>query len=379
MSVEIKEVKGLKDLRKFVKFPFELYKNHPYWIPPLIKGELNALQPETNPSLEHCEWKYLLAYKDGKIAGRIAGIINNRFIELWEKKYTRFCWFDFIDDQEVSKNLISAIEEWARSKGMEKILGPMGFTTFEKQGILIDGFNHMPTFSSAYNHKYYPVHLENAGYIKDIDYVEYEVKTPSAIPEKAIKIRDLIMRRYNLTSLKVKNKKDLLPYSKQFFEVINAAYEPLFGFVKLTEKQIDFLVKKYFSFINPDYVTAVLNENDKLVGFQISIPSLSGAFRKAKGRLYPFGFIHFLRAMKNPERIDIMLVAVHPDYQNKGVNSIFMTDLTQICIEKGIKFAESNGEMEENEKVQSFWRYYDSNQYKRNRIYYKILCNYLLG
>ena len=373
MAIELKEVDGLKDLKKFVKFPFDLYKNNHFWIPPLIKGELNTLQPKYNPSLEHCEWKYLLAYKNGKIAGRIAGIINHRFIEKWEKKYARFCWFDFIDDPEVSKKLVMAIEDWAKQKGMEKIVGPMGFTTFERQGILYKGFNKMPTFASTYNYEYYPQHLEKLGYEKDIDYVEYEVNTPSEIPEKALKIRDLIIRRYNLKYLKAKNKKDLLPYASQVFDIINAAYEPLFGFVKLTERQIDFFVKKYFSFIDPTYVTAVLDKNDRLVGFQISIPSLSKAFQKAKGKLYPFGFIHFLKAMKNPERIDIMLVAVHPDYQNKGVNSIFMTDLTQVCIDKGIKFAESNQEMEENEKVQSFWRYYDATQYKRNRIYCKTI------
>ena len=371
MAIELKKVRSKKELKKFVKFPFDLYKNNQYWIPPLIKGELNTLQPEINPSLEHCEWIYLVAYKNGKLVGRIAGIINNRFIEKWDKKYARFCWFDFIDDEEVSGKLITAIEDWAREKGMTKLFGPMGFTTFEHQGIMCEGFNKTPTFSSVYNYEYYPKHLEKAGYQKDIDYVEYEVRTPSEIPEKALKIRDLIIKRYNLKYLKTKNKKELLPYAKQVFEVINAAYEPLFGFVKLTDKQIDFFVKKYFSFINPAYVTAVLDENEKLIGFQISIPSLSMAFQKAWGRLYPFGFIHFLKAMKNPERIDIMLVAVHPDYQNKGVNSIFMTDLTQVCIDKGIKFAESNQEMEENEKVQSFWKYYDANRYKRNRIYYK--------
>lgn len=371
MSIELREVRSRKDLKRFVKFPFSLYENNPYWIPPLIKGELNTLQPETNPSLEDCEWIYLLAYKNGKLAGRIAGIINKRFIERWEKKHARFCWFDFIDDKEVSMRLLSAVEDWAREKGMTKLFGPMGFTTFERQGIVYKGFGKMPTFSSVYNFEYYPVHLEAAGYEKDIDYVEYEVKTPSEIPDKALKIRDLIIKRYNLKYLKANNKKELLPYAKQVFDVINAAYEPLFGFVKLTDKQIEYFVNKYFSFISPEYVTAVLDENEKLIGFQISIPSLSRAFQKANGSLYPFGFRHFLKAMKNPERIDIMLVAVHPDYQNKGVNSIFMTDLTQVCIEKGIKYAESNQEMEENEKVQNFWRYYDANQYKRNRIYCK--------
>ncbi len=233
--------------------------------------------------------------------GRIAGIINRRFILQWGKKYARFCWFDFVND------------------------------------------------------------------------IKYEVKTPSEIPEKAKKIRDLIIRRYQLKTLDAKNKKELLLYAEHAFHIINEAYQDLFGFVSLTDKQIKYFIKKYFSFLDPTYVTAVLDKNDKLVGFQISIPSLSRAFQKARGRLFPFGFWHLLRAMKNPKRIDIMLVAVHPDYQNKGVNAIFMTDLTKVCIDRGIVHAESNGEMEENEKVQNFWRHYDTKQYKRNRVFYKTL------
>jgi len=373
MSIILKEVDGLGDLKKFVKFPFRLYKDSKFWIPPLIKGEFNTLRPEKNPSLENCEWKYVLAYKDRKIVGRIAGIINYGFIEQWEKKYARFCWFDFIDDREVSALLLKDIEQWAKSKGMERLTGPMGFTTFERQGILYHGFDKMPTFAAPYNFDYYPKHLESLGYQKDIDFVEYEVKTPAEIPEKATKIRDLIIKRYRLKTIEAKTTKELLPYAEKVFRVINDAYKPLFGFVQLTDKQIDYFVKKYFSFIDPAYVTAVVDAEDNLAGFQISIPSLSRAFQKARGRLFPFGFWHLMRAMKKPNRIDIMLVAVHPDYQNKGVNSVFMTDLTKISIERGIEYAESNGEMEENERVQNFWRYFDANQYKRNRVFYKSL------
>jgi len=373
MPIVLKEATSLRDLKKFVLFPFSLYKNNEYWIPPLIKGEIETLRSDKNPAFDHCEAKYVLAYKNGEIAGRIAGIINHRFSKYWKKKWARFCWLDFIDDKEVSKALFQDIEEWARSKGMEGINGPMGFSTFEQQGMLVHGFGELPTFASAYNYPYYPEHLEDLGYKKEIDYVEYEVKAPKEIPEKAVRIRDIILKRHKLKVLKVKSKKGLLPYAEQVFDVINAAYSPLFGFVPLTKKQVDHFVAKYFSFIQPDYTTVVLDDSDKVIAFQISLPSLSLAFQKARGKLLPFGFIHILKAMKNPNRIDILLVGVLPEYQSKGVNALFMTDLTKNCIDKGIEYAESNAELEENVKVQNFWRYYEARQHKRKRIYFKSL------
>lgn len=373
MSLEIKEITTPRDRKQFVRFPFRHYRNSAYWIPPMIKGELETLTPETNPAYEHCEAKLLMAFKDGKPVGRIAGIINHRFIEEWDRKDARFSWFETIDDPEVSSLLLSTIEAWARSKGMERIIGPMGFTTFERQGILIKGFEEMPTFSGVYNYDYYPAHLEAAGYEKEIDYVEYEVGVPDAIPDKAVKIRDLIVQRYKLKSLKANSTKEMLPYADPVFRVINAAYKPLYGFTSLTERQIEYFVKRYFSFIKPDYTTAVLDENDQVLGFQISMPSMSRAFQKARGRLYPLGWYHVLRAMRKPSRLDVLLVGVHPDYQSKGINSIFMTDLTKIAIERGVQYAESNAELEENVKVQNFWRYFDTRQHRGSRIYRKSL------
>ena len=339
----------------------------------MISGEMETLSADTNPSFEHCEVKFLLALKNGEPAGRIAGIINHRYVEQWNKKNARFCWFDTIDDTEVSKHLLESIEEWARSHGMEGVVGPMGFTTFERQGILVKGFEEMPTFSGVYNYEYYPEHFRAHGYGKEIDYVEYEVKVPDEIPEKAHKIRDLIVKRYSLKSLKVKSTKEMLPYAEQVFGVINAAYKPLYGFTELTERQIAYFVKRYFSFIKPDYTTAVLDENDRVLGFQISMPSLSRALQKARGKLFPFGWYHIMKAMKKPDRIDILLVGVHPDYQSKGINSIFMTDLTQIAINRGIVYAESNSELEENVKVQNFWRYFTTRQHRKTRLFYKSL------
>lgn len=373
MAIELREITALSDIKKFVRFPFSLYRNHPYWIPPLIKGEVNTLRSDVNPAFDHCEARYLLAIQDGEIVGRIAGIINHRFIEHWKQKYARFCWFDFVDDDSVSKALLKDTEAWAKSKGMVGLYGPMGFSTFEQQGMLTFGFDELPTISTAYNYPYYPGHMEKFGYGKYVDYVEYEVTSPDEIPEKAVRLSEMIQRRHKLHTLEVNAKKELLPYGGQVFDVINQAYKPLFGFVPLTENQVDYFVKKYFSFILPEYTTAVLDQNDRVVGFQISLPSLSRAFQKAKGRLFPFGAFHIMRAMKKADRVDILLVGVLPEYQNKGVNAVFMTDLTQTCLEKGIRFAESNAELEENEKVQNFWRYYDARQHKRRRIYLKEL------
>ena len=373
MSIQLKEITSRGDLKKFVRYPYRHYRNNRYWIPPLISGEMKTLDRKKNPAFEHCDVKFLLAYRDGKPAGRIAGIINHRYVEQWKRKDARFCWFDTVDDREVSAQLLGAIEQWARSRGMERLVGPMGFTTFERQGILVKGFEEMPTFSGVYNYPYYPEHLEAHGYAKEIDYVEYEVKVPAEIPEKAMKIRDLIVKRYHLRSLRASSTKEMLPYADSVFRVINEAYEPLYGFTRLTEKQIDYFVKRYFSFIKPDYVTAVLDENERVLGFQISVPSLSRAFQKAGGRIFPTGWYHIQKALKNPDRIDILLVGVLPEYQSKGINSIFMTDLTRIAIDRGIRYAESNSELEENVKVQNFWRYFDTRQHRRTRIYGKSL------
>ena len=286
MAVEIREVKNKRNLKDFVRFPFDLYKNNKYWIPPLIKEDIHTLRSDKNPSFEHCEAVYYLAYKNGKIVGRIAGIINRRFIEIWGKKYARFCWLDFIDDEEVSEALLRKVEWWAQSKGMEDLLGPMGFTTFEHQGMLVEGFDELPTFLSAYNFDYYSKHMEKLNYLKEVDYVEYEVKTPDSVPEKAVRLNKVIQKRMKVKLIKSTSMKEILPYATKVFDVINTAYQPLFGFVPLTEKQVDLLVKKFVSFVRPEYISIVVGEDDNVVGFQISSPSLSRAFQKAKGRLF---------------------------------------------------------------------------------------------
>ena len=371
MSVRIKEVQTLKDLKQFVLFPYKLYRNHSYWIPPLIKTEYDILQRKKNPAFDYCEAKYWLAYRDGKVVGRIAGIINNKFIEIWGRKIGGFGWFDVIDDRSVTETLFSTMEAWIQSKGMDGVHGPMGFTNFDRQGMLVEGFDELPTVASVYNYEYYAKHIEECGYIKETDYLEFEVKTPEAIPDKAIRIKNILEKKKGVRLLKLESKSQILAYAQTVFEIINKTYSHLFAFIPLNEQQIEMYTKKYFPFIQPDYVSLIKNKEDKVVGFQITMPSLSKAMQKAKGRLYPFGFLHLLQALKRPTKLDLYLVGILPEYQNLGLNAIFMVDLTQIVMTKGIKLSETNSELEDNKKVQDFWKYYDARQHKRKRIYIK--------
>lgn len=371
MAIEIREVRSKKELKQFIRFPFSLYQTDPRWIPPLIRGELETLSREANPSFDHCDALYLMAYKDYKPAGRIAGIINWRYIEQWQKKDARFCWFDVIDDLEVTRALFGRVEAWALEHGMERLVGPMGFTTFERQGMLISGFDEMPTFSGCYNFSYYPGHMKALGLKEETKYVEYELTVPPEVPDKIVRIRDLVQERYGLHVLDARTTTELLPYADQVFRVINAAYKPLYGFTELTDRQISYFVKKYFSLIRPEYVSVVLDKEEQVLGFQISLPSLSTALQKARGRLLPLGWLHLKRAMKKSRRIDTLLTGVLPEYQRKGINAVFMTHLTQAAIQGGMKYAESNGELAENIKVQNTWRYFEQRQHRSSCLFAK--------
>jgi ribosomal protein S18 acetylase RimI-like enzyme len=339
----------------------------------MISGEMETLHPEKNPAYEHCDTKFLLAYKGQKIAGRVVGIINHRYNQQWNKKAVRFGWFEVINDKEVSAGLIDAVANWAGKRGMERMEGPMGFTTFDRAGILVKGFEEMPTFAGVHTPPYYIEHLEGLGFGKEIEYIEYELTVPEKIPDKAIKINDLVTERYHLKLLQTRTTKEMLPHAEQVFHVLNEAYKPLFGFTQLTDKQVGYLIKKYFSFIKPEFTSVVLDPGDKVIGFQISMPSLSTALRKARGRLFPWGWYHMLRAFRKPDRLDLMLTGILPEYQSKGVNALYMVQLTNAAIKHGIKYAESNSELEENLKVQSFWRHFESRQHRRSRIYSKSI------
>ena len=369
--VEIRVVKTKKDLKIFIDFFYELYEGNEYFIPPLRFDEMNTLCWDKNPAFENCDVKYWLAFKDGKVAGRIAGIINKKYIEIWKNKYARFGWFDFIDDEDVSGALLEVFEKWAKENGSTAGHGPLGFTDLDREGMLIEGFDELGTMATIYNYPYYPVHVEKFGYKKDADWVEYNVKVPSEIPEKAERISKIILKKQNLRIAEFKKSKDVLKYAKGIFELINLSYKDLYGVVELTEKQIDAYIKQYLGFVHPDFITVIVDKNDKVVAFEIAMPSLSRALQKAKGRLFPLGFVHLLHALKRPKYLDMYLVAVHPSLQNTGVNALIMSQLTKAAIKSKIISCETNPELETNAKVQSIWEYYESRRHKRRRCYIK--------
>ncbi len=374
MAVTVKEVHNKSDLKKFINFPFEIYEDCPQWIPPLIFDEINTLSKDKNPAFEYCNAKLLLAYRDNKIVGRIAGIINNKYNQLWNKKAVKFGWVDFIDDKEVVDTLFVTVINWAKEKGMEEIHGPLGFTDFDYEGMLIEGFNEEGTLATIYNHPYYPEHMTRMGYTKEVDWVEYEITVPDRIPEKVERLTEVIKQRLKIKVFDAKKGKDFLPYGKDVFHMFNDAYKNLFGFVPLSEKQIDIYIKQYLGFVLPDYLKLLIDENNKVAGIVIGMPSLSKALKKSKGKMFPFGFIHMMRALsKKNKYVDLYLGAIRPDLQGKGADVLLISELTKSCIENKVIMAESNIELETNTLVQAHWKHFNSRQHKRRRCFVKSI------
>ncbi len=373
MSVEIKEVTSKKELKQFVKFSHKLYKGNPYYVPGLIEEEMMTLDKVKNPAFEVCDAIYFLAYKNGEIAGRIAGIINRSSNEVWKEKKARFGFVDFIDDNEVVDALFGAVEKWAHEQGMEDVQGPLGFTDMDHEGMLIEGFDQLGTMATIYNYPYYPKHMERLGYIKDQDWCEYKIFIPESVPEKHLRIGEIVMKRFGLKIMKFKNAKEIMPYAKNVFHTLNAAYAPLYGFAPLTEKQIDYYVNMYIPMLRFEMVTLIVKEADNSVaGFGISLPSLSRAMQKADGHLFPFGWIPLLKALKSkPKVIDLYLTGVMPEYQNKGVNALLFNDLIPVYQRLGVVYAETNPELETNNAVQAQWEYFKREHHKTRRAFTK--------
>jgi GNAT superfamily N-acetyltransferase len=375
MTIQIKEINTLNELKQFIHFPFDLYRDNPNWVPTLVVDETNTLCRDKNPAFEYCDAKYWLAYQDGQVVGRIAAILNKWHIEKWGQRYMCFGWIDFIDDVQVTEALINKVEAWAMEMGMTAVHGPLGFSDLDREGMLVEGFNELGTLATIYNHPYYPGHLEKLGYVKDTDWVEYEFRVPPEPNETISRIADVSLRRNKLTLLEVHKKKELLPYASDLFRLLEDEYKNLFGTVPLSDKQIEAYINQYFGFVTPDFVPIVLDRDNRMVAFGIVMPSLSLALKKSKGNLFPFGFFHLLRALRKNDRADLYLVAVRCEYQGKGVNAILMNKMHGVFNKLGITKVESNPELETNQNVQGQWKYYEKRQHKRRRVFIKHLTS----
>ncbi|MCF6171108.1 MAG: N-acetyltransferase [Bacteroidales bacterium] len=372
-NIEIKEVKSKADLNSFISFPDRLYKGNKFRVPQLHSFEKSSLVRRKNPAFDFCDARYWLAFQEGKIVGRIAGIINHKSNKIWNEKYVRFGWIDFIDDFNVSEALIKTVEDWAKQLEMTAVHGPLGFTDMDLEGMLVEGFNEIGTQATIYNYPYYPVHMEKLGYRKDVDWIQKEVKVPEEVPERVKRISDLVLKKYDLRILDAKKPKQLLPYAKKMFYTLNDAFQHLYGYVPLNDKQIEKYTKDYFSMIDTRFVCFVLDNDDDVVAFGISVPSLSKALQKAKGKLFLFGFIHILKALKKNDTVDMLLLGVKQDYRKKGVTAVFFNSLMQAYIDMGIKTAVTSHILEENKDSHQLFDAYEMRQHLRRRIYIRKL------
>lgn len=376
MSVEIKALSPVPgQLRPFVKFGNELYEGSPYYVPSMSMDDMQTLNPKRNPAYEYCRSQAFMAYRDGKPAGRILAIVNDVANERSQRKQARFGFVDFIDDEAVVDALFNAAEEWARKEGMTEMVGPMGFTDMDHEGMLIEGFEEMGTMATIYNYPYYPAHMERMGYAKDVDWIEFRVEVPTAIPEKFQRIADIVQKKFGLRVVKFTSRKKLKDaYGKALFRLINEAYDQLYGYCPLSERQIDHYIAQYLGFLRLDCVSVVVDANDELVAVGISMPSLSKALQKSKGKLFPFGWYHILKAINGRnDVIDLLLIAVKKEYQRRGVNALLFADLIPVYNKHGFRFAESNIELEGNESVQLQWQYFNYRQHRRRRAWKKSI------
>ena len=376
MAITIKKVTTQRELKTFIRFNYELYKNNPYSVPDLLDDMLRTFNPTKNAAFEFCEADYFLAYRDGELVGRVAAIINRRANEKWNTKTVRFGWIDFVDDRDVSAALLRTVEDWGRARGMDTLCGPLGFTDMDAEGMLIEGFDRLSTMATIYNYTYYPAHMEAYGLEKDADWVEYLIRVPEEEPDKHRRIAALVQQKYGLQIKKYTSAKKIArEYGQKIFELVNEAYAPLYGYSPLSQGQIDQYVKMYLPILDLDMVTLVTDTEGELIAVGVTMPSLSRALQRAKGKMFPFGWVHMLKALfwKHPDTLDLLLIAVKPEYQNKGVNGLLFSDLIKVYNRKGYKWAESNPELELNEAVQRQWDYFEHTQHKRRRAYKKQL------
>lgn len=376
MAITIKKVETRKELHKFVEFPNQLYKGNQYFVPKIFNDEVDTLDPKKNPAYEFSEAAMYLAYKDGKLAGRVAAIVNNRANEKWGHKEVRFGWIDFIDDREVSKALMDKVVEFGKERGMTQITGPLGFTDFDPEGMLVEGYDQLCTMALIYNYPYYPQHLEEMGFTKATDWLEFKIAVPDTVPDRIARISRIVSEKYGFRIRKITRKeirKERLGH--KIFRAINECYGGLFDFTPLTPGLIDKYVDSYIGVLNLDYVSLVVDENNNLLAVGITMPSITKALQKCRGKLFPFGWFHVLKSMyvKNEGSVELLLVAVLPEYRNLGLIAMILNDLIPRYAANGIKFGESNAELEDNKPMQDVWKLMDIEQHKRRRAYTKSI------
>lgn len=368
-KISVIEVKTADQLKQFVKFPMELYKGNPYYVPSFINDEINIWNIKENPALQYSEAKQFLAYKNNKIVGRIAVIINHKEEKELGIRKVRFGWIDFVDDGEVSKALIQKAIDYAKEKNINKIEGPMGFTNLDKAGMLTMGFDKLATMIGIYNHDYYPKHLEKLGLTKEKEWVEFEIMFPESLPNKVLKFNELISEKYQLRVLRFKSKEEILQYVDPMFDLLDETYKHLSTYTPISDEQRKTYKEKYFKLIDKDFIVCIVDANNSLISFAITMPSYSKALQKSKGKLLPFGWWHFLKAGKKNDRANFYLIGIHPDYQRRGVTSIIFKEIFDTFKKKGVRFLETNPELEENKSIQLLWQDYNPINHKRRRTY----------
>ncbi len=372
-SLEIREVRSKEDRLRFVQLHYDLYRGNSYWCPPLLRSEMKTYDPDMNPAFRSADTAFWLALKDGKTVGRLAGIISYPYNAKRKISAARFGFPDFIDDPDVSRLLFTTFEDWAAARGMTRLSGPLGFTSMDHQGLLVEGFEELSTMNVLYNHPYYLKHIEAMGYIKDIDWVEYKIFPPEKEIDIIGKMAARTGKALGLRSLYGQKKKDLLAYAEKIFSSLEASYDALYTHVPLSREQISYYIRENIPFIPAKFLSVIVDEQDEVAAFGITMPSLTRALQKCEGRIFPFGWIHLRRAFSHFDIADLLLIGVRPDLQGKGVNAMVFNDLMPFFLRQGIRWAESNPELESNDKVQNQWKFFHREQHKRRRLLKKDL------
>lgn len=376
MSIHIRTVSSRSDLKVFARFGNRLYKGNKFYVPSMPWDDLNTFDPKKNGAFEFCDAEFYLAFKDGDVVGRVAAIVNHKANDAWKVKQVRFGWIDFIDDPEVSGALLEAVSEFGRRHGMEQIVGPLGFTDFDPEGMLVEGFDRVSTMALIYNHPYYPEHMKLHGYVKETGWLEYRITIPEKLSERHIKLAEVVKERYGLKVRKLTRRQIKKEnYGQKLFRLINETYCVLYGYSLLSEKQIDMYVDVYLGLIDLKMVSFVESADGELIAAGVSMPSLAEALQKCNGELLPFGWYHLLKTIfwKKPDTLDLLLIGVKPEYQNKGVNALIMMDLFQTYRDMGFRYAETNANLESNAKVQAMWDPFEKEQHKKRWVFGKEL------